>query len=198
MTRISLFSRNPAYSRAAAMLLLILVLAVFAWVVYQMLGLYHSRYDEAIDNRLRIIAGYNRVAAGRSVYESVIERSKKLDTARQYLKSSSPALAAAEMQEIATSALAYSQMKQNSVNIAPHRDIDGRRMITVNYVLRGTLEATQKMLYALESSTPLLFVDNLSIRSSVSSRHWRPTPNLEPEVQVQFDLYGYSRIGKKS
>lgn len=198
MTGISLLSRNPAYSRALALSLLIMLLMGLAWLIYQIQGHYHRRYDDAIDNRLRIIAGYNRVAAGRSTYESVIERSKKLDTARQYLKSSSPALAAAEMQEIATSALAFSQMKQNSVNIAPHRDIDGRRMITVNYVVRGTLDATQKMLYALESSTPFLFVDNLSIRSSVSSRHWRPTPNLEPEVQVQFDLYGYSRIGKKS
>lgn len=198
MTRIEQLRRDPIFNRALALGLLIGLLLVLAYAVAELLASQHRKYDEAIETRMRIIAGYQRVAANRAAYEAAIERAGKLDTGRHYLKSSSPALAAAEIQDIAQAALALSQMKQSSVNIAPHRDSDGRRMVTVNYTLRGTPEAMQKMLYALETSLPQLFIDNLSIRAAIHSRNWRPIPNVEPEVQVQFDLYGYARIGKKS
>lgn len=198
MNLVERMTRNPVHSRLLALGLLIAVLALLGYGIAELLASQQRKYEEIIAMRMRIVAGYQRVAANKAAYEDAIARAGKLDTARYYLKSSSPAQAAAEIQDIAQSALAYSQMKQSSVNIAPHRDLDGRRMVTVNFTLRGTLESTQKMLYALETSLPQLFIDNLSIRASIQSRNWRPIPNVEPEVQVQFDLYGYARIGKKS
>lgn len=193
----SILVRKPWVSRALALSLLLVSLAVGASLVTELVHEQHRKYDEAIENRGNLLAGYRRVASNRPQIESAMARVDKLDTARYFLKTSSPSLAAAELQESAQAIFAANGMKQSSVNIAPHKDEEGRRKIGVVFNLHGTPEAAQKMLYALETHLPYLFIDNLSIKSTVNSRRWQPTPSVEPEVNVRFDLYGFAQIGKK-
>lgn len=192
-----ILSRHPWAGRWLALGLLLTLLAGAAYMVSLEIRSQHEHYDHLIETRTGLIAGYLRVAANRTQFEEAVRRIGKLDTARYYLKSSSPSLAAAEIQDIAQTILLANGMKPNSVNIAPHKDENGRRKVSVTLNLRGTPEAMQRVLYALESNVPYLFVDNLAIRSTVNNRRWQPTPMVEPEVQVQFDLIGYAQIGKK-
>lgn len=179
-----------------AMSLLVVLLSGVTFVVMSQFKKRHEYYDNMIEAKLSLIAGYQRISSNRVAIEAELNRVGKLDVARFYLKNSSPSLAAAEIQDVAQSVLDANGMKVNSVNIAPHKDKDGRRKITVNVSAHGNIEAIQKSLYALESTTPYLFVDNLSIRGTVNSRYWQPVPNVEPEALLIFDLFGYARIGK--
>jgi general secretion pathway protein M len=194
--RVEKIVENPVASRAIALLLLLIVVSGVGYLVSLELEQQHQRYEDIIERRTLLIAGYQRVAANRSDIEKTIANVKKLDTARYYLRNSSPSLAAAEVQDYAQAIFEANGMKVNSVSISPHKDEDGRRKVGVNFNLRGTSEATQKSFYALESQLPYLFVDNLALRSTVNSRRWQPTPDVEPEIQVQFDLYGYAQIRK--
>jgi general secretion pathway protein M len=194
MTLDTWLMRHPAASRGLALGLLLGLLALAAWLVSIPLRAKHAEYDNAIADRIKRIEVLGRIASTRPALEAAIAGVKKQDTARYYLKNSSPALAAAELQEIAQGIIDANAMKSGSIQIAPHQDELGRRRIMVKLQLRGTPEAMQKTLYGLETRVPYLFIDNLSVRATVNSRRWAPTPMVEPEVQVAFDLSAYAQI----
>jgi general secretion pathway protein M len=192
----TMLAKHPWLSRVMALALLVLILLALALISRNILRERHQHYDQIIEQRIGQIEGYGRVAANGPLFQSAMDKIQKLNTSRYYLKNSSPSLAAAEIQETAQSVLDNLGLKVNSINIAPHKDEDGRRKVTVNLNIRGNTEATQKLLYALETKTPYLFVDNLSLRGTINTRRWQPTPLVEPEIQVQFDLSGYALLGK--
>lgn len=189
-------SLKPLESRWLAVLLLVAVVAALVFMVARVERQQHEKYDAAIADRLDQIARYGRVAASRGDYEKAIATVKGLGGEKFYLKSSSPALAAADIQQIVQTLVEAHGMRQESVQIAPHKDEDGRRQITVNLRLRGKLSGLQHVLYSLETTQPYLFVDNLSIQSTVRM-NYVPVPDVEPEVTAQFDLSGYAMVQKK-
>ena len=78
---------------------------------------------------------------------------------------------------------------------APTSRDEGRyRQITVNVQLTANIFALRKILNAIETNTPYLFVDNLTVRTQVPA-NFRPRPGAEPEMFVQFDVSGYALTG---
>jgi len=72
---------------------------------------------------------------------------------------------------------------------------EGRyRQLTVNVQLTGTVFALRKILHAIETNQPALYVDNLQVRSQVPA-NFRPQPGNEPDVYMQMDVTGYSISG---
>lgn len=197
MNVVDQINQRPWLGRALAFLLLFAVVGAAIHLALAQLARMEQRYDGVVQSRLSLLAGYRRVAEGRAALEAALADSKKLDTARYYLKNSSPSLAAAEMQDKAQSLCEREGVKIDSVNIAPHKDKDGRRKITINFTIKGTIEQTQHVLYELEAMLPYTFVSNLSIKSTVNPRRWRPEPGVEPEVRSQFDLVGYAMLPVK-
>jgi hypothetical protein len=57
--------------------------------------------------------------------------------------------------------------------------------------MTANIFALRKILHAIENYTPYLFVDNLLVRSQVPG-NFKPGPGAEPEMFVQFDVYGYA------
>jgi general secretion pathway protein M len=119
---------------------------------------------------------------------------KALESARHFLKSASPALAAAELQEQVKLILDENGGKLSSIQILAHKDDGPYRQIAVSLQFTAPLGAVKAMLYALESAHPYLFIDNLQIRA--------PNPLglskealSDPELFVQFDLMGYALKG---
>ncbi|WP_448506873.1 type II secretion system protein GspM [Immundisolibacter sp.] len=186
---------SPWQGRIAAVVLLFGVFFAAGVMVYLPYQKLHQRYDARIDELLQHIGRYRGIAGTRPVIEANIARLKKLDPGRFYLKASAPALAAAEVQQMAMNAIEPNQLQVESTQIAAHKDDGTRRKVTVNFRLRGPLPAVHKALYQLETAVPYLFLDNLVIRSTVT-RNYRPVPGVEPDVSVQFDLSGYARIVK--
>lgn len=197
MNAVDQINQRPWLSRALALMLLLVVIGVAIYLALVQLTRMEQRYDGVVQSRLNMLAGYRRVAEGRAALEGALDASKKLDTARYYLKNSSPSLAAAEMQEKAQSLFEREGAKVDSVNILPHKDKDGRRKITINFTIKGTIEQTQRVLYELEAMLPFTFISNVSIKSTVNPRRWRPEPGVEPEVRSQFDLVGYAMLPVK-
>lgn len=184
---------TPAQSRLLAVVLLLVVLALLAVLVYMPWQRLNRHYDTAIEDQLDRTARYLRIAAQQQGVEANIAAIKKLRSERFYLTASAPALAAAEVQQMALAIVEANQVKVESTQIAPHKDEGTHRRVAVNFRLRAPLPAVQKTLYELETVIPYLYIDNLVAISSVA-RVYRPTPGTEPDVGVQFDLYGYARI----
>lgn len=186
---------TPVQGRMLAIALLLALLAALAVLVYLPWQRAHLHYDAAIEDQLDRTRRYLRIAAQRQNVEANIAQIEKKNAGRYYLKASAPALAAAEVQQMAQTIIDANELKVESTQIAAHKDDGGRRKIAVNFQLRGPLPAVQKALYELETALPYLYVDNLVVRSSVA-RVFRPVPGVEPDVPVQFELYAYARVAK--
>jgi general secretion pathway protein M len=186
---------TPVQGRVLAIALLLAVLAFLAVMVYVPWQQAHLYYDTEIADRLDRTARYLRIAAQRQNVEKNIALITKRDARRFYLKASAPALAAAEVQQMAQAIVEANGLAVESTQFASHKDDGPRRKVTVNFRLRGQLPAVQKALYELETALPYVYVDNLAIRSG-AERNFRSSPGVEPEVSVQFDLYAFARVAK--
>jgi len=111
-----------------------------------------------------------------------------------FLRPGAPALSAAEGQEVMRQLIEGNGAKLITMQVPPSKEEGRYRQVTVNVQLTANINALRRILHAIESSTPYLFVDNVMVRSSVPS-NFRPAPGAEPEMFVQFDVYGYSQTG---
>ena len=182
---------TPIQSRLLAVFLLVAGVAALAVAIAIPLQRMHKEYDTTIEERRDRIARYDRIAAGRDEMEKAIAAVKARDAGKFYLKSSAPALAAADIQQIVQALVEVNGLRQESTGIAPHKDEGERRKITVILRLRGKLQGLQHFLYSIESTQPYLFVDNVNIQSTVRQTYI-PQPGVEPEVTAALEVSGYA------
>ena len=190
-------SLKPRERSLLALTLLVVVLAGTVMLALTLRNQLYARYDQAIAASLDQIARYERIGAARGDYEQAIKMVKSKDVARYYLKSSTPALAATDIQQVVQTLAEANAMRIDSLQISPHKDLDGlRRQITINLRLRGDRRGLQNMLYALESTQPYLFVDNLNLQATARSEYV-PIPGVNPTVIAQFDVSGFALLKLK-
>lgn len=187
---------TPKQSKAAALTILLLVLVIVVSAIAIPLWLLNRRYDIAVDDAAARLARYSRVVGMRDGLQQKAMEIKTLEATNHFLKSASPALAAAELQEQAKVILDANGGKLNSIQILPHKDEGLYRQVSVSLQLTAPLSAVKAMLYALESVRPYLFVDNISIRATNIMPGRLDSAN-EPDLIVQFDLTGYALKGAK-
>jgi general secretion pathway protein M len=182
------------HSRVAALAILIFLAVVVVSAVALPLWLLNRRYDIAVDDAATKLERYSRVVGMRDGLQQKAREIKALEATRHFLKSASPSLAAAELQEQVKGILDANGGKLNSMQILPHKDDGMYRQVSVSLQLTAPLSAVRAMLYALESAHPYLFVDNVSIRAT-GMVPGRTDPANEPDLIVQFDLAGYALKG---
>jgi len=185
---------NPQQKRAAALAILLLVVLSAAAAIAVPVWLFNRHYDVAIDSATNSLGRYSKIVGMRDGLQKQAVEVKALEARHHFLKSASPALAAAELQEQAQAIFDANSAKVNSIQILPHKDDGAYRQVTVSVQLIAPLSAVKAMLYALESAHPYLFLDNFSIRAPnmvVSRSDSAP----EPDLVVQFDLSGYALKG---
>ena len=181
-------------SKTAALVLLGLAIALAIGAVALPLWLLNQRYDVAVEDAATRLERYSRIVGMREGLQKKAIEVAILEANHHFLKSASPALAAAELQEQATIILDQKGGKLNSIQILPHKDDGAYRQVSVNLQLTAPLSAVKAMLYALESARPYLFVDNFSIRAPFNPAARNDT-STEPDLIVQFDLMGYALKG---
>lgn len=187
---------TPRQSKAAALALLVLVLALVAGIVAVPLWWLNQRYDSALEDASSRLERYSKIVGMREDLQKKSADMQALAAARHFLKGTSPALAAAELQELAKTSIESNGGKINSVQILAHKDDGSYRQISVTLQLAAPQGALKGLLYALESARPYLFIDNLSIRAPmVFVVRNTNTPSSEPDLLIQFDLTAYALKG---
>jgi general secretion pathway protein M len=194
MTPMAIAALNPQQSRRAAIgillgvaLLIVLAIALPVWLL-------HRHYDTALTESANLLEKFTRIAAARPEIARQLEAMRGKETRKFFLRSGAPALSAAEAQETLRSLVEGSGGRLITMQ-APVSKEEGRyRLITVNMQLTANMQAMRKILNAIESSVPYLFVDNVKVTSQVPG-NFRPQPGAEPEVFVQLDVSGYALVG---
>lgn len=189
---------SPRQSRSLALVLLAAVLLLALAIVAGPFVYLHFHYDQAIEKQTDLLGRYMRIAAAAPELSRQLAVLSAKDPRSFYLKSTVPALAASEVQEMAKGVIESKGGKIVSLQIPEHKDDGGFRKVTVNIQMMATTAATQKIFYALETQRPYFLLDNVTIRSTV----WRPQRDanaaaVEAEHAVQFDLLAYAvLVGK--
>lgn len=186
-----LSAMNPEQSRRLAITLLVVTIVVVVAAIGLPVWMLHRYYDTHIADMTDKLERYKRVASMRADVTRQLEALRNKDTRRFFLRSGGAALSAAEAQEAVRTIIESSGARLISLQVPPAKD-DGRyRQVTLNVQMTGNIFALRKILHAIEGNTPYLFVDNLLVRSQVPG-NFKPGPGGEPEMFVQFDVYGYA------
>ena len=190
----AIVAMNPRQSRRAAVLLLLAAIVAIVGVIALPFWMLHRHYDVALADSSERLERYNRIAATRPEIAKQLEAMRGKETRKFFLRSGAPALSAAEAQEMLRSLVEGGGGRLITMQ-APVSKEEGRyRNITVNMQLTANMQAVRKILNAIETSVPYLFIDNLKVTSQVPG-NFRPQPGAEPEVFVQLDVTGFALVG---
>jgi general secretion pathway protein M len=179
--------------RTAVGLLLGAALALVVVIVVPF-SLANRYYDVALADMGDKLDRYRRIAASRTAASQQLEAMRAKEPRKAFLRSGAPALSAAEAQEALRTIIEANGGKLITMQ-APTAKEEGRyRQVSVNVQMTGTIFALRKILNAIDTNQPALFVENLQVRSQVPA-NFKPGPGAEPDVYVQMDVSGYTVSG---
>jgi general secretion pathway protein M len=179
----------------AASLLLALLVAAAAGIGLPVWSLGQS-YSERIDEQQRLLGEYQRIAAGGEGLQQEVQRLQRWQSSSKlYLRANTEALAAAELQRIVKQQAAARGGRVMSTQTLAGKQEDAFTRVTLKVRLRTDMQGMLHTLHGLESRRPLLFIDNLSIRSRTSRRR-DPTTGKPLEavaLDITFEVSGFVR-----
>lgn len=186
---------SPRSRRLAAIgLLVALVLAVYSFVVGPLLASY-------VGNRREVAQARAALAHFQAAGREIPDLQKQLDalhrqgaTGAGYLEGQNETLVAAALQERLKSAVVRTGGHLNSTQVLAGGDKNKPHRVAVRGQMQMSIAALQHVLYALESGSPYLFIDNLDVRPVVDVRG-TGTSDGDALLDVHFDVYGYMQGG---
>jgi general secretion pathway protein M len=185
---------DPRRGRQLAVTLLVLaivgvvsLLALPTWYLYK-------RYDRELADRRDKVERFSRLAATRPDVARQLEAMRGKETRKFFLRSGAAALSAAEAQEYVRGMVESAGGRLITMQALPAKE-DGRyRQVSAQVQLAANIQALRKILHAVESHVPMLFIENLTVKTQVPG-NFKPAPGAEPEMFVTFDMHGYSLTG---
>lgn len=182
---------------AAAVGLLLLVLLMAYLVLLQPVIAKHEFYHENIASMQQRLERYNQMIASRPALEARLKQlQRKQATNAYYLEQQSAPLAATDLRRQVKAVAESSGGVLTSTQSLPVVENGLFPKVGIRVRMTGDTEILQKVLYDLEASRPLLFVDDLQVHSRQirrRSQHDRRTIIEETQLTISFDLYGYMR-----
>jgi general secretion pathway protein M len=184
---------SPAVSRLLAVILLVVAVgAVWVLAVEPVTARYEA-YERSIAQSQELLARHLRIAAARDELESqLLELQRAHAASGRFLEGGSIELVAAEVQnKVKTLIDAHGASLKSMQALAPE-EAGGFRKVTVRVNMTGDTQALQKIIYAVETANPYLFLDNIDVRSR-RPRARRGQAASESDLQIRFDVSGYMR-----
>jgi len=174
----------------------LLALAILALVVVMIITLtiaplwaVNRHYQDTIDGLGKRLNILQRTVSSNNDLQSQHEQLKRsLASNRHYLKSTSEALAAANLQAFVKRIAVSKGMEVLSTQILPASEEAGFTRVALKVRTRGMLDNTVQVFHTLETGQPYLFLDNITVRRT--SRRSKSTTTGQM-LNVDFDLIGY-------
>jgi hypothetical protein len=181
------------FSRIAAVgLLVALVGAAYAIAVASPL-VRQERNAQEISHLQDMLARYRRVAAEAPRIRSAIEAlARESEANGLYLQGSTDALAAAQLVEQLKQVVQESRGRVSAAQNLPVETADELQKVSVRIQFTGSIETVQRVLHAVETGRPMLFIDGLEIRETARSQYAEASDS-DPGLGVRLDISGYLR-----
>jgi general secretion pathway protein M len=188
----------PALSRAAAMAILLVLIAILYFGIampivdaYQSIGADTARLQDQLRR-------YQRAAGDHAQRQTELAALEHRSSAADgFLQGANDTLVAVQIQNRLKSLADAAHAELRSTQVLAAQDEGALRRISVRGQFSTTMAGALQIFHGLESQYPLLFVDNLDIRSRQgSTRETRGrggNSDDNDELDLQFDIYGYTQ-----
>ena len=175
---------------AVALLVLLVTVVVAALAVPAVL--LHRYYDDNIAKLGRQLRTQTAFNALRPRLAEKLDILKARDVKKFFLKGTSSALALAELQETVRTTIEANggRVSGSSVPGNSSKDDGPYRQVATAVTLNANNANLRRVLYALETREPFLFIDTVVIQVTSG---FRPAPGVaEPEMYVQLDVHAFA------
>ena len=189
----------PRQSRILALALLVLAVLVALGLLLAPFLLLHRHYDGAIEATQERLERYQHIAAQMPELRKALEAVRGKDGRRFFLHNTAPNLAGAELQDLVRAAIERNAGRITTIQGAQPRD-DGRfRQIGINVQLFATTANLQKILFGLETQTPYILIDSITVRPLNAFRGFKPAAGVDPELSVTLEVSAFTlaEVAKK-
>lgn len=190
---------KPGQSRFLAIAILVVLLLLLIRILLVPLWVSWSDYGARIDALESRLAVYERLADGLpEARDRLAELQASQPSDDWYLSESTPALAAAGLQQLLHRQVTVGGGQVISTQTLNQDDDAPLQSVSIQVHLRGELSDLVDLLYSLESGRPVLFVDNLRVlanprrQASTRVRNVRQRGAEIPALDIRFDLTGYT------
>jgi general secretion pathway protein M len=173
-----------------AIVLLAVILAIIVPVVSKEMELRETK-----NNLVFRLRQYERILAKKDTVVASMDNIKQQQKQQGYFNSQeTDALASAEMQEFIKKAIVDAGGQLSSTQALPVSNKDKFSRITVRVRMTGNSEVLRAVLYKIETSKPLIIIDQIDIRPTRGKRN-RTTRQVDStnELNVNFQAVSFMR-----
>ncbi len=192
--KIALFTPE-LQQRWLALSVLIVVVIVAVLVIFVPLNNKKIELDEIKNNLAVRLQQYERILANKEAVAANMADITNTNEAQSYFNSQeTDALASAEMQEFIKKAIVDAGGQLSSTQALPVGSDDNFNKITVRVRMTGNSEQLRTVLYKIETSEPLIIIDQIDIRPMRGTRN-RMTRQIESsnELNINFQAVSFMR-----
>lgn len=190
---------EPRKRRWVALALFLLLMGLVIALVAVPAVLLHRHYDDNIAKLGRQVSTQTAFNALRPRLTEKLELLKTRDVKKLFLKGTSSALALAELQETVRATIDANGgrvMNSSSVQGGTPKEEGPYRQVAATFTLNANNTNLRRVLYALETREPYLFIDSVVIQPQFLSGI-RPGPGApETEMFVQLDVRAFALRAK--
>lgn len=136
-----------------------------------------------------------KVVARKDAVAAENERIKQKYQGQNYFSTrDTVALASADLQKLIKTSISEAGGQLTSTQVLPSSSKDSFSRVTVKVRMTGDIEALRTVLHQIESSVPMMIVDQLDIRPVRGKRN-RRTRKIEPsnKLNINFQVAGFMR-----
>ncbi|MEI6268057.1 MAG: type II secretion system protein GspM [Methylococcaceae bacterium] len=193
----ALFSPELQQRWIALGLLIIVLLVVVLVIIVPVVGK-KMELDEVKNSLVFKLQQYERILAEKETVIASIANLKQQHEKQGYFNSQeTDALASAEMQEFIKKAIVDAGGQLSSTQALPVSNKDNFSRITVRVRMTGNSEELRAVLYKIETSTPLIIIDQIDIRPMRGTRN-RTTRQIESSNELNVNFQAVSFMRKKA
>lgn len=185
---------DPRKRRGLAAAILVLLFALIVSAVVVPAVLLHRHYDESIASLGRQVSTQTAFNAMRPRLTEKLEKLRARDVKKYFLKGASSALALAELQETVRATIESNggRVAGSSPQGNATKEEGAYRPVAASFTLNANNTNLRRVVYALETREPYLFIESIVIQPQVGSG-WKPPPgSAEPDMFIQLDVRGFA------
>lgn len=181
--------------RLIALALLVLTLAVMAFVVVAPIAVRIRTLGEQIDAERAVLGRFAAVAAERNQAAEFDRVGRAAAESSAYLKGESEAIKVAALQTLLSQLASANGVRLYSTRSLPAHEREGVRLLGVRVQFHAEIEQVRALLYGIESTRPYLFVAATQINplGAFAPRESERNATLD----VRFDIFGALPLKKE-
>ncbi|NIM27190.1 MAG: hypothetical protein GTO67_14695 [Gammaproteobacteria bacterium] len=184
--------------RLLAVGLLLLLAAVVVRLIAVPIASSYLENREAIIQMQETIARYSKLSTQVDTLRLAVRELQDADELDRYvLAQESEALAAAALQERVKAVVTSSGGTLSSTQVLPADVVSGFKRIVVSVRMGVSIDALQRVLYALENDLPYLIADDIVILARSGGKR-RAAAQVQDLLDVRFNLRGFMRAPRES